>query len=179
MADKGKEGPTMQLSRTARTMGRAVAALASVLSMLVLAGPASAAERVPTFHGYGHEYGYGQFSVYLTGEEARYGGDPEGRGFARLDLDPDNERVCYIVTWSRLQGEVTDFELRASPRFSDGPHVISFFNNERFDGDRRTITSCVHSDRGRIFAVINDPSYFYLTLRTTAHEAGAIRGQLD
>lgn len=174
MVGKGKEGPTMQRSKIARTMGRVVASLASVLSMLVLAGPASAAERVATVHEYGHD----QFSVYLTGDESRYGGDPEGRGFARLDFDPDNERVCYVISWSRLQGEVTDFELRAAPRFSDGPRVITFFNNERFDGDRRTLVSCVRSDRSRIFAVINDPSYYYLTLRTTAHGAGAIRGQL-
>lgn len=174
MVGKGKEGPTMQRSKTVRTMGRIVASLASVLSMLVLAGPASAAERVATVHDYGHD----QFSVYLTGGEARYGGDPGGRGFALLDLDPENERVCYVITWSRLQGEVTDFELRASPRFSDGPRLISFFNNERFDGDRRTLRSCVFSDRSRIFAIINDPSYYYLTLRTTAYQAGAVRGQL-
>jgi hypothetical protein len=175
MAGKSKEGPTMQHSKTARTMGRVVASLASVLSMLVLAGPASAAERVATVHEYGHD----QFSIYLTGYEARYGGDPEGRGFARLDFDPENERVCYVITWSRLVGEVTAFELHASPRRDDGPRVITFFNNERFDGYRRTITSCVHSDRSRIFAIINDPSYYYLTLRTTTYEAGAIRGQLD
>jgi len=165
----------MQHSKNVRTMGRVVACLASVLSMLVLAGPASAAEKVTTVH----EYGYGQFSVYLTGDEARYGGDREGRGFARLDFDPGNERVCYVITWSRLQGEVTDFELHASPRHSDGPRVIDFFDNERFDGYRRTIANCVHSDRRKIIDVINDPSYYYLTLRTTAHESGAIRGQLD
>ncbi|MGH3866978.1 MAG: CHRD domain-containing protein [Pseudonocardiaceae bacterium] len=175
MAGKGKEGPTMQHSKTARTMGRVVASLASVWSMLVLAGPALAAEKVATVHEYGHD----QFSVYLTGDEARYGGDREGRGFARLDLDPENERVCYVITWSRLEGEVTALDLHASPRRGDGPRWISFFNNERFDGYRRTISSCVYSERWRILAVINDPSYYYLTLRTTAHEAGAIRGQLD
>jgi hypothetical protein len=156
-------------------MGRVGICLAFVSSVLIFAGPASAAEGVATAHGYGHD----QFSVYLTGDEVRDGGDREGQGFARLDLDPENERVCYVITWRRLDGEVTALHLHASPRRSDGPHWIDFFNNQHFDGKEHTVANCVRSDRWKIRAVVNEPSDYYLMVHTTAHEAGAIRGQLN
>jgi hypothetical protein len=175
MAGSGKEGPTMQHSKSVRTMGRVVALLASISSMLIFAGPASAAGKVATAHEYGHD----QFFVYLTGNEVRDGGDHEGEAFARLDLDPEHERVCYVITWRRLEGAVTALHLHASPRHRDGPHWIDFFNNQYFDGEQRTVADCVRSDRWKIRAVINDPSDYYLMVHTTAHEAGAVRGQLD
>lgn len=164
----------MQYKRSTRTMGRIGVFLACVSSILVFAGPASAAGEFTTAYGHGHE----QFSVYLTGDEVRDGGDRDGRGFARLDFDPENERVCYVLTWNRLDGDVTAFHLHASPRRSDGPHWIDFFNNEHFDGERNTVASCVHSDRWKIRAAIGEPSDYYLMVHTTAHREGAIRGQL-
>jgi hypothetical protein len=167
----------MRCKKGTRTIGRVGVCLAFVSSILVFAGPASAAEEVAT--GHEHEHGHAPFSVYLTGEEVRDGGDHEGSGVARLDFDPENERVCYVITWRRLEGEVTALHLHASPRRSDGPHWIDFFNNKHFDGEQNTVASCVHSDRWKIRAVINEPSDFYLMVHTTAHEEGAIRGQLD
>jgi CHRD domain-containing protein len=164
----------MQFKKSSRAMGRVGACLAFVSSILVFAGPASAAERISTAHEYGHD----QFYVYLTGDEVRDGGDRDGRGVARLDLDPENERVCYVITWRRLEGAVTALDLRLSPRHSDGPHWIDLFDNERFDGDRRTVASCVHSSRWKIRAIIDEPYDYYLLVHTTEHEAGAIRGQL-
>ena len=93
----------MQYKKGTRTMGRVSVCLAFVSLILVFAGPASASEEFATTYEHGHD----QFSVYLSGDEVRDGGDREGRGFARLDLDPDNERVCYVITWNRLEGDVT------------------------------------------------------------------------
>jgi len=157
-----------------RTIGRVGVCLAFVSSSLVFAGSASATTEIATAYDHGH----GQFSVYLTGDEVRDRGDRAGRGVARLDFDPENERVCYIITWGRLDGAVTDFHLHASPRRSDGPIWINFFNNEHFDGDRNTVANCVHSARWKIRAVIDEPPDYYLMVHTTVHEAGAIRGQL-
>ncbi|MGH3769845.1 MAG: CHRD domain-containing protein [Pseudonocardiaceae bacterium] len=167
----------MQYKKGARAIGRVAACLAFASSALVFAGPASASAAVTTAHEY--DYGHDPFSVYLTGHQVRDGGDRDGRGFARLDFDPRNEKVCYAVRWSRLNGDVTAFHLHVSPRRHDGPVVIDFFNHERYNGDGDTVVDCVHSDRRTIHDVLDDPSNYYLMIHTTAHEAGAIRGQLD
>jgi CHRD domain len=150
--------------------------LAFSSSILVVAGPASAsAQGVAKAYHHGHE----QFLVQLDGDELEDGGDPDGRGVAGLDFDAERERVCYYITWERLNGVVTAFHLHNAPRHHDGEHWIDFFNDEHFDGDHHTAAGCVHASRNKIYAVLDDPSAFYLNLHTTAHKAGAIRGQLD
>jgi len=175
MVNDDKKGPTMQHREGIRRMGWVGTCLAFASSILVFAGPASAAEEVAPPHERGHEY----FSVNLTGSELRDGGDRDGRGAAWLEFDPDHETVCYVTTWQRLDGLVTGFHLHAAPRRNDGGHWIDFFNNQRFDGERNRVTGCVHSPRGKILHIIKHPSDFYLNVHTTAHEKGAIRGQLD
>jgi hypothetical protein len=166
----------MQHSTGIRKIGRVGACLAFASSILVFAGPASAlAQEAPTAYGHGHE----QFLVQLDGDELEDGGDHNGRGVAGLDFDAGQERVCFYITWERLDGAVTAFHLHNAPRRHDGGHWIDFFNGEHFDGDHNTVTSCVHASRDKIYAVLDDPSDFYLNLHTTAHKAGAIRGQLD
>ncbi|MGH3754439.1 MAG: CHRD domain-containing protein [Pseudonocardiaceae bacterium] len=165
----------MRYHKGIRKMGRVGVFLASVSSILVLAGPASAAEASP-----GHRPGYAQFFVYLTGDELRDGGDRDGRGIAQLQFDPVEETVCYVTTWRRLDGAVTDFQLRAAPRRNDGPRWIDLFSDRYFDGERDTVSGCVYSPRGKILDVIENPSDFYLKINTTVREReeGAIRGQL-
>ena len=173
----------MQHSTAIRKMGRVGACLAFASSILVFAGPAAASahEGGPTYRtGYNGGYdGEGKFLVELSGDELEDGGDRHGRGVAGLDFDPEYERVCYFVNWERLDGAVTAFHLHNAPRRQDGGHWIDFFNDKHFDGDRSTVTSCVHASRSEIYAVLDHPSEFYLNLHTTAHKDGAIRGQLD
>jgi hypothetical protein len=175
LAGSGEEGSTMQLSKGTRTMGRVGALVASASSMLVFAGPASAAGDTAV----SYEHNHAQFSIQLTGDEVHDGGDRDGDGVARLDLDPENERVCYVITWRGLEGDVTDFHIHSGPRRSDGPVVVDLFNDRHFDGERGTVANCVHSDRSKIRDIIDEPSDYYLMLHTTPHHAGALRGQLD
>jgi hypothetical protein len=166
----------MQHSTAIRKMGRVGTCLAFASSILVFAGPAAAsAHEVSAAYHKGH----GQFLVKLDGDEEEDGGDRYGRGVAGLDFDPQHERVCYYVNWHGLDGAVTAFHLHHAPRHEDGDHWIDFFNDEHFDGDHNSIVSCQYASRGKIYAVLDHPSDFYLNLHTTAHKEGAIRGQLD
>jgi hypothetical protein len=166
----------MQRSAGLRKIGWVGVCLAFASSILVFAGPASAsAQEVATAYHSGHE----QFLVRLDGDELEDGGDHHGRGVAGLDFDADKERVCYYVTWDGLDGAVTAFHLHNASRHHDGGHWIDLFNDEHFDGHHNTVADCVHASRDEIYAVLDDPSDFYLNLHTTAHKAGAIRGQLD
>src|SRR5581483_2257411 len=176
MARQEKKGHQMQRSAGLRKIGQVGTCLTFASSILVFAGPGSAsAHEVATAYHHGHE----QFLVQLDGDELEDGGDHDGRGVAGLDFDAELQRVCYYITWDRLDGAVTAFHLHNAPRHHDGGHWIDFFNDEHFDGDHHTVANCVHASRDKIYAVLDHPSDFYLNLHTTAHQAGAIRGQLD
>jgi hypothetical protein len=165
----------MQHREGIRKIAWAGTCLAFASSILVLTQPASAAahEADPV-----HQDGYRHFSIYLSGNELRNGGDAEGWGMARLDFDAQRETACYLLTWEKLDGAVTAFHLHAAPRYHDGPHWIDFFNDQHFNGARNSTSGCVHSPREKILNVINDPSDYYFNIHTTAHKEGAIRGQL-
>ncbi len=165
----------MQYREGIRRMGRVGACLAFASSILMFAGPAAAtAQEVAAVDKHNQD----RFFVHLTGGELEDGGDRGGRGAAGLDFDLEHERACYVVSWQELRGAVTAFPLHAAPRRSDGPQWIDLFNDRHFDGERGTVSSCVNVSRQKMRAVMHYPSEFYLTIRTTAHKAGAVRGQL-
>ncbi|MDQ4093562.1 MAG: CHRD domain-containing protein [Actinomycetota bacterium] len=158
----------MQLSsKGARGMGRIAVCLAFASSAVVLAGPAPALAQQG-----------GQFTVALSGQGSVNGGDRDGQGSARLDLDPQRGTACYEITWNKLDGAVTAFHLHAGRRGSEGPHWIDFFNGQSLNGDQGKTSNCVRSTRENIEAVINDPSAYYLQLHSTAFPDGAVRGQV-
>lgn len=163
-----------------RRFGACLAFVSSILFVAALPGTAMAS---PDDH---RDYEDRGFSVRLTPEEVRGGGDRGGRGFARLVLDEDEERACYVIQWRDLEGAVTAAHVHYGRRHSDGPHAIDLFDDERFDGHDGTVWNCVrvrdHGDksaRETIRDIIEHPSHFYINIHTTAFEDGAIRGQLD
>lgn len=169
----------MQYRGGARRRGLIGACLLLVSSVLGLALPAAAAA------GEDGPPGFGYFSVQLTGSQVPGGGDPDGRGYARLDLDPEHETACFVIDWKKINGAVTAFHLHAGRRGSEGPRWIDFFKDKYFDGGRNSVSGCVHVDgnrgmspRDKIEAIIHDPSGFYLNLHSKEFEDGAIRGQL-
>src|SRR5262249_9645565 len=105
----------MQYRGGARRIGRIGACLALVSSILGLAlpGVAAAGEDGPPSYGY--------FSVELTGKEVPGGGDSDGQGHVRLDLDPVHETACFVINWSKIDNAVTAFHLHAGHRGSEGP----------------------------------------------------------
>jgi CHRD domain len=143
-------------------------------SILVLADTSSTAYAADPVR----QDGYRHYAVYLSGKELRDGGDPGGWGMARVDFDAQHETACYLLTWDRLDGAVTDFHLHAGPRHNDGPHWIDFFGDKHFNSKDNSASGCVYSPHGKVLDIINDPSNYYFNVHTSAHKNGAIRGQL-
>jgi hypothetical protein len=151
--------------------------LAFVSTMIVLVLPSPAAQASSA--------GYGYFSVRLTGHEVAGAADSTGQGSAQLDLDPEHELACFVVTWRHLDGAVTGFDLHAAARGQQGPLWINFFSDKHFPGANNRVSGCVQVNtshgmrsRDKVQAVIHNPSAFYLTIRSTEFPQGAIRGQL-
>jgi hypothetical protein len=116
-------------------------------------------------------------------------GDLGARGSARFTLSPDEESVCFEITWRGLDGVVTAAHIHRAPRGQTGPHHIDLFDDEHLVGRRNQVAACVQVEGGHghggggmpaqmIQEVIQTPGDFYLNVHTTAFPAGAIRGQL-
>lgn len=155
-------------------LGRFGACLACASSLLVVAALPSTASA----HDNAQQQGPGHFSIRLTPEEVATGGNPGGSGEARLDLDEARETACYFLEWRSLAGDITAAHLHSGPRGQDGPHVIDFFNDQHFPGERSNASGCVSSSRDKIRAIINNPSGHYINIHTSEFKPGAIRGQL-
>ncbi len=164
-------------------LGRFGACLAFVSSILFVAALPGAAVASPSHDQRDYDHG---FSIRLTPEQVRGGGDHGGRGFGRLVLNEAEERACFVIEWSELEGAVTAAHVHFGRRHNDGPHVIDLFEGRRLDGDSGAVWDCVRvRDHGNMSAretirdIIAHPSHFYLSVHSTAFEHGAIRGQLD
>lgn len=179
MVDRVRERRTMRHRKGAWALGRVgvcLAALASVSSVLILAGPASAATysmnaafQPPQTH----------FSVRLSGAEIPGNkGDSGGSGSATMDLDPQKQTACFEISWSRLQGDVTMFHLHSGARGTEGPIVIPFFNGQHFPGQQSTASGCAPASRDNINAVISHLADHYFNVHSDKFPDGAIRGQL-
>ncbi len=129
--------------------------------------------------------------VLLNGAKIPGGGDADGRGTARFELDPATGSVCVEVAWRGLDGAVTAAHVHRAPRGVVGPHHIDLINAEHLVGSRNLLAACVAVEAGghghgggsatpaeTIQQVIDRPQDFYLNVHTTAFPAGAIRGQL-
>lgn len=164
------------MQHSTRRMGQVGVCLAFASSILVVAGPSSAATSEINPADQPKE---GQFSVQLSGREVPGGGDPDGQGSARISLDTAQEMACFTISWSALDGEVTALHLHVAAPGSEGPHWIDFFNEQHFPGSLTDGSGCVSTSRDKIQAVKDNPAAYYLNLHSTAHQKGAIRGQLQ
>jgi hypothetical protein len=177
MAHSDKKGPKMPYyGRKAQRLGRVGLCLAGVSSILVFAGSADAAT---------HEISSviqdrdGHFTIQLSGGEVPGGGDPDGQGSGRLDLNMQQQTACFAIDWKKLKGEVTALHLHVAARGDEGPHWIDFFNNQNFPGEDGKSSGCVSATQDKIRAVIDNPAGYYLNVHSTAFTKGAIRGQLN
>jgi hypothetical protein len=121
----------------------------------------------------------GNFVVNLTGRDVPGGGDPDGQGSGRLELNARQQTACANVSWKGLAGEVTALHLHVAAAGSEGPHWVDFFNDKHFPGVDGKSSDCVPLAEDKIRAVIDNPADYYLNVHSTAFPKGALRGQLS
>lgn len=119
------------------------------------------------------------FTIALTGEaQSDFAhpqggtGDPDGRGFVRLAIDPERKQVCYDFTLSGLATPLMANIHQGAP-LQNGPPVVTLFT-----GPGAELDGCMHWLRTQLTAIVSDPREFYVEIGTTEYPDGALRGQL-
>jgi hypothetical protein len=138
-----------------------IAAIASLLLALTLAGAAAGAETT--------------LSTTLQGGAAEVPpGDPDGSGTATIRLDPATGMVCWNMTTTNIAA-ATISHIHEGAAGVAGPVRVNL-DVDGFDGSTEGCTSGVSAEQ--INAIIANPAGFYVNVHNAEYMGGAVRGQL-
>lgn len=144
------------------------ASLVAVVLLVTLTAGAALAAR-PVF----------VFQALLTGASEVPGpGDADAIGHATVMVRPDADRVCWVLSWNRVDGTVVAAHIHGPATSSQAaPPIVTFFMgvaHEGTDTNRGCTTSPEWAD-----AIAADPGSFYVNVHSVPDFGpGAIRGQL-
>jgi hypothetical protein len=96
-------------------------------------------------------------------------GDADGSGFARVIFVPNpGGLVCWSISVAGI-GPVAAAHIHVGPAGVAGPIVIDFSGQ---------LNGCTRASRPLIFAILANPSAYYVNVHTPEFPGGAVRGQL-
>jgi CHRD domain len=111
-------------------------------------------------------------NVKLTGKVEVPKGSPTGSGTAVIKLEPSKGKVCFTLTWKKID-TVTASHIHKGAKGTAGNIVVAFFGNPPAKH-----SGCVKAAKSLIQAIEKKPSAYYVNVHTKKYPAGAIRGQL-
>jgi hypothetical protein len=105
-------------------------------------------------------------------------GDPNAFGVAAILVVPRTDKVCWAVTWNRVDGTVHMAHIHGPATVDEaGPIRVILFMDRAFAG-RGAHAGCTVSAEWAD-AIAADPGQFYVNVHSTPDFGpGAIRGQL-
>lgn len=118
-------------------------------------------------------------STALTGTEESPGpGDADATGQANLRLNQGQNKVCFDISWSDVDGAVVAGHIHVGDAGSPGPVVVTLFTGSFAGTD--SITGCAQNVTAELIkAIRQDPTAYYVNVHSLpAFPAGAVRGQL-
>lgn len=145
-----------------------IASLAAVVLLTTVAAGAALAAR-PVFVS----------RALLTGPSEVPGpGDADAIGHATVMVWPDEDRVCWVLSWNRVDGTVVAAHIHGPATTAQAvAPIVTFFQGVAHGGtdtDRGCATSATWAD-----AIAADPGSFYVNVHSAPDFGpGAIRGQL-
>jgi hypothetical protein len=121
------------------------------------------------------------FQTVMTGSAEVPGpGDPDAIGHATIVLEPDSDTVCWVVSWTGIDGTVTASHIHGPATETQAAGVVvPLFVEASFAStgvDQGCLTNASLS--GVIDAIIANPELYYVNVHSTVFPGGAIRGQL-
>jgi hypothetical protein len=122
------------------------------------------------------------FPTLMTGAAEVPGpGDANAIGHTVIMIEPDNDRLCWVVSWNRIDGTVFASHIHGP---ADSEHaadvLIPLFVSESF-GSTGINRGCMqNADIGPILdAIVANPELYYVNVHSLPDFGpGAIRGQL-
>lgn len=107
----------------------------------------------------------------LTGGSETGGGDPDGSGKFRAEIDAESGDLCFTLTVDGI-GAPTAAHIHAGAAGVDGDPVVSVAVTGP-DGDE-----CIAMPREAAKAIVATPGAYYVNVHDGAFPKGAVRGQL-
>jgi CHRD domain len=111
------------------------------------------------------------FTVTMTGKAETPKGAPNGKGTAKITLEPGVGKVCFRLSWSGI-GTPTASHIHQGKKGVAGPVVIPIF------GGTPKHSGCVKAAKSLINKIAKNPAGYYVNVHTAKYPAGAIRAQL-
>jgi hypothetical protein len=133
--------------------------LAVTAAVIVLASPAQAAPVTLTAN-------------MTPDEEVPQKGPAGATGSATLDVNSDNNQVCYTFITQNLNDPLTGGHIHKGAKGVAGDVLIDL------KVTAGNLKGCVTGEPAKIQAMLADAQGHYVNLHTQANPAGAVRGQL-
>jgi hypothetical protein len=105
----------------------------------------------------------------LSGAEEVGGGDPDGSGFASIQLNVGQARVCWEVSFTGI-GMPFAAHIHEAPAGVNGPIVVPL---------APIAEGCASADRSLIRDIVANPAAYYVNVHNDEFPGGALRGQLS
>ena len=121
----------------------------------------------------------GTFELSLSGADEvcaadQKCGDPDGSGAASVDINSDQNELCYDITLSGISG-VTAAHIHEGASGEPGDVVL----NLEWAGTDTEGEACLDGvDEGVLERISKDPVNHYVNVHTSEFPDGAVRGQL-
>ncbi len=98
----------------------------------------------------------------------------EGSGTATVELNSDQEEICYEISLEGVEGANASHIHEGAPGESGDP-VVDLSTGVSDEGG----SDCVGAEESLIEDILDDPSGYYLNVHTEDLPDGAARGQLS
>jgi len=112
-------------------------------------------------------------NVQLTGtDDSSLLGDPDGKATLKLNLKPNQNKICYELAVTGVSG-VSTIQIHTGRREQIGPAVLGFTTTTA-----ESSKPCATLDHDRVMDMVRNPENYYATIANNEFPNGALRGQL-
>jgi hypothetical protein len=113
-----------------------------------------------------------QFRAQMTGAAELAGGDPDGAGLARVEINDTTNTICTDLEVRQI-GTATAAHIHRGAPGVNGPPVVTLDPPDDNDSD-----DCDQVADALVDEIRSNPGGFYVNVHTADYPDGAIRGQL-